>query len=213
MLSTYTENWLNDYIAKRYPNQLAPLRHAYEIAAAARQSKQLPPQEAEQLYQYACDKRSILANNAGDLLGKLAKTLPAARAQLERMAADSRAVVRLQAVLSLAHLPLDDGIAALLCAALRDRSSQVRSAAAMQIVRREAKNLAEPLVQAVRQEKNADNQRFMQEQLDCLLQGYSIAYETDGSITICFGGDMYKTYADQAEFDNCFAEDLADFQD
>lgn len=207
MLSTYIEDWLNDYIAKRYPDQLAPLRHAYEIAAAARQSKQLPPQEAEQLYQYACDKRSILANNAGDLLGKLAKTLPAARAQLERMAADSKAV------LSLAHLPLDDGIAALLCAALRDRSSQVRSAAAIQIVSREAKNLAKPLAQAVRQEKNASNQRFMQEQLDCLQQGYSIAHETDGSITVCFGGDMYKTYADQAEFDNCFAEDLADFQD
>lgn len=212
MSKTYKipENWLNSYIAPRYPDLLPLLRQAAEITVTALKNKQLLENEAELLYQYACDHRTVLSDTVADMLGILANTFPTARLQLEQMTQDKSAVIRCRALLSASHIePLDNNLTALLQAALQDRSRNIRAVAAQQIHRRKAYVLVKALAIATECETHSDIRKIMQKMLDLLQQGYSLTEDEDGSITACFDDYVCRSYPNRLAFEQQFTADLA----
>ncbi|MDR2336000.1 MAG: hypothetical protein LBE61_21240 [Burkholderiaceae bacterium] len=182
------ENWIRDYLEPRYPELVAPYREAGRITANALQSGHLEEAELQVLLGHVASSKSVLSNNVGDMLGKLAQVFPSALQALEHMAQSNKVGLRVQALSAMRHLPPSPLHERMYATAMADRNKKVRMLAAQNAQSQAMAVLLPALEQAIAREEDADTRHHLLRCRNLLRDGH--VQETDAAgnvwITCCF---------------------------
>ncbi|WP_028455606.1 hypothetical protein [Chitinilyticum litopenaei] len=168
------ENWINTYLAPRYPDLVAPFREAADITLSALQNGQLDNSELATLLTYAASPKSILAENVVEMLGKLANAFPSAQEAIAEMATSKKQAMRSKALMALQFLapgPLHEQIYA---NALRDTSKTIRATAAQVIQKSNLKTLLPVLAAAIECESDEEIRSWLNDSHSILRDGYCL---------------------------------------
>ena len=184
------ENWIRDYLEPRYPDLVEPYRQAAQITASAMQSGQLDDADLQVLLTHAASRKTVLSNNVGDMLGKLAKSFPSALAALEQMAQGSKVGLRSQALLSMLRLPPSPVHERMYSAALSDKSKNIRMIAAQNIQSQAMAVLLPQLAHAIECETDDAARQQLTQCLGLLRDGFVLETDESGNqwVTCCAKG-------------------------
>jgi hypothetical protein len=148
------EPWLETYLRRRFPELERPLVEAISAFDEIVSGKPVDTERLQRLVDAASSDRVPLYENGTELLGRLAQTHDAARQAVKKMAADSKAQTRFNAILCVSDSAPRDFALAVVRNGLLDDSARVREKAADWALRCHLSELVPQLRAALKKESN-----------------------------------------------------------
>jgi hypothetical protein len=172
-------SWARDYLEARHPELVRPVLAAAEAFDRACASGELQPDDLRAVASVARDRRSLVAEYGASLLGALAAQFETARTEILSMSTDSKAHVRISALIALIELDPSDTHVSVALRALKDKSAKVRLLAADKVLTWRLASLIPALEEALLAEQDIAQREQLDLVISLLRDGYKIVPQGD----------------------------------